>query len=105
MKAALYARFGPPEALQVGQAPRAKEALIRVHAATVCQEDPDMRAAPGFNGLLKPSHPILGQEPAGELARSLGASRVVADTREDFTRLAGPSAYQPGAQPGRRLRV
>jgi len=71
MRAVTYTRFGPPEVLQVGQAPkptpRAKEVLIRIHAASVCKEDPDMRAAPGFNGLLKPSHPILGQELAGEV--------------------------------------
>ena len=80
MRAVTYARFGPPEVLQVGQAPKpapkAKEVLIRVHATTVCKEDPDMRAAPGFNGLLKPRHPILGQEFAGEVeAVGPGASR------------------------------
>ena len=80
MRAVTYARFGPPEVLQVGQAPKpapkAKEVLIRVHAATVCKEDPDMRAAPGFNGLLRPRHPILGQEFAGEVAAvGPGASR------------------------------
>ena len=80
MKAVLYTRFGPPEVLQLGQAPKpalkAKEVLIRIYAATVCKEDPDMRAAPGFNGLRKPSHPILGQEFAGEVeAVGPGASR------------------------------
>ncbi|MCC6189156.1 MAG: NAD(P)-dependent alcohol dehydrogenase [Anaerolineales bacterium] len=80
MRAVTYARFGPPEVLQVGQAPKpapkTREVLIRVHAATVCKEDPDMRAAPGFNGLLKPRHPILGQEFAGEVeALGPGASR------------------------------
>lgn len=80
MRAVTYARFGPPEVLQVGQAPKpapkAKEVLIRIHATTVCKEDPDMRAAPGFNGLLKPRHPILGQEFAGEVeAVGPGASR------------------------------
>jgi NADPH:quinone reductase-like Zn-dependent oxidoreductase len=80
MRAVTYTRFGPPEVLQVGQAPKpapkAKEVLIRVHAATVCKEDPDMRSAPGFNGLVKPRHPILGQEFAGEVeAVGPGASR------------------------------
>jgi NADPH:quinone reductase-like Zn-dependent oxidoreductase len=80
VRAVTYARFGPPEVLQVRQAakpaPRAKQVLIRVHAASVCKEDPDMRAAPGFNGLLKPRHPILGQEFAGEVeAMGPGASR------------------------------
>ncbi len=32
-----------------------------------------MRASPGFNGLLRPRHPILGQELAGEIA-SVGAA-------------------------------
>lgn len=71
MKAIMYTRFGPPEVLQLQDvpkpAPRAKEILIRIQAATVCNEDPDMRAAPGPNGLLKPAHPILGQEFAGEV--------------------------------------
>ena len=71
MKAVIYTRFGPPEVLQLGEAPKpapkANDVLIRVHAATVCKEDPDMRSAPGFNGLLKPAHPILGQELAGEV--------------------------------------
>ncbi len=71
MKAITYTRFGPPEVLQLRDvpqpAPKAREVLIRIHAATVCKEDPDMRAAPGFNGLLKPAHPILGQEFAGDV--------------------------------------
>lgn len=71
MQAIVYTRFGPPEVLQLQEvpkpAPRAKEVLIRIHATTVCKEDPDWRAAPGFNGLLKPVHPILGQELAGEV--------------------------------------
>ncbi len=71
MKAVIYTRFGPPEVLQLQEvpkpAPKANDVLIRVHAAPVCKEDPDMRAAPGFNGLLRPSHPILGQELAGEV--------------------------------------
>lgn len=72
MKAITYTRFGPPEVLQLrdvpAPTPKATELLIRVHASTVCKEDPDMRAAPGLNGLLNPAHPILGQEFAGEVA-------------------------------------
>jgi NADPH:quinone reductase-like Zn-dependent oxidoreductase len=41
--------------------------LIKIHATTVVKEDPDWRASPGFNGLLKPRNPILGQELAGEV--------------------------------------
>ena len=47
--------------------PKANEVLIKIYATTVVKEDPDMRASPGFNGLLKPRHPILGQELAGEV--------------------------------------
>jgi len=71
MKAITYTRFGPPEVLQLNEVarptPKANEILIRIQASTVCKEDPDMRATPGFNGLLKPSHPILGQEFAGDV--------------------------------------
>src|SRR5512136_2432198 len=80
MKAIVYTKFGPPEVLHFQEvakpAPKAKEVLIRIHTATVCKEDPDMRAAPGFNGLLKPAHPILGQELAGEVeAAGSGVTR------------------------------
>ena len=69
MKAMVYTQFGSPEVLQLRDVrkpePREKEVLIRVYATTVVKEDPDMRAAPGFNGLLRPRNPILGQEFAG----------------------------------------
>ncbi|MGB8980801.1 MAG: NAD(P)-dependent alcohol dehydrogenase [Anaerolineales bacterium] len=71
MKAIVYAKFGPPEVLHLQEvekpAPKANEVLIKIHATTVVKEDPDMRASPGFNGFLKPRHPILGQELAGEI--------------------------------------
>lgn len=77
MKAAIYTKFGPPEVLHLQEvdmpAPKANEVLIKIHATSVVKEDPDMRASPGFNGLLKPRHPILGQELAGEIA-SVGAA-------------------------------
>jgi NADPH:quinone reductase-like Zn-dependent oxidoreductase len=47
--------------------PKDNEVLIKIVATTVVKEDPDMRASPGFNGFLKPRHPILGQELAGEV--------------------------------------
>jgi NADPH:quinone reductase-like Zn-dependent oxidoreductase len=69
MKAIVYTRFGPPEVLQLTEVkkprPKTHEVLIRICATTVVKEDPDFRASPGFNGFLKPSHPILGQELAG----------------------------------------
>ncbi len=71
MKAIVYNKFGPPEVLHLQEvekpAPKANEVLIRIFATTVVKEDPDMRASPGFNGLLKPRHQILGQELAGRV--------------------------------------
>jgi len=71
MKAIVYTKFGPPEVLQLKEvekpSPKANEVLIKVVATSVVKEDPDMRASPGFNGFLKPRHPILGQELAGEV--------------------------------------
>lgn len=71
MKAIVYTKFGPPDVLQLREVetptPKDNEVLIRIYATTVVKEEPDLRAAPGFNGLLKPRNPILGQELAGEV--------------------------------------
>ena len=71
MKAIVYTKFGPPEVLHLQEVekptPKANEVLIKIYATAVTKEDPDMRASPGFNGFLKPRHPILGQELAGEV--------------------------------------
>lgn len=71
MKAAVFKKFGPPEVLQLLEVekptPKANEVLISILATTVVKEDPDMRRSPGFNGILKPRHSILGQELAGEV--------------------------------------
>ncbi len=86
MKAIVYTKFGPPEVLHLQEVekplPKDNQVLIKIVATTVVKEDPDMRASPGFNGLLKPRNPILGQELAGEI-ESIG---------KDVTR------FEPGDQ-------
>jgi NADPH:quinone reductase-like Zn-dependent oxidoreductase len=71
MKAIVCTKFGPAEVLQLQEVekpmPKEYEVLIKMAATTVEKEDPDMRTSPGMNGLLKPSHPILGQVLAGEV--------------------------------------
>jgi NADPH:quinone reductase-like Zn-dependent oxidoreductase len=71
MKAIEYKKFGSPDVLQLKEVskptPKDNEALIKIYATAVTKEDPDMRASPGFNGILKPRHSILGQEFAGEV--------------------------------------
>lgn len=71
MKVAVYTKFGPPEVLQITEVetpqPKDNEVLIRIHATTVEKEDPGKRKAPGFNGLFKPKHQILGMELAREV--------------------------------------
>jgi NADPH:quinone reductase-like Zn-dependent oxidoreductase len=71
MKAIVYTKFGPPEVLHLQEVekptPKDREVLIKIYATTVAKEDPDLRASPGFNGLLRPRHPILGQEFAGQV--------------------------------------
>jgi NADPH:quinone reductase-like Zn-dependent oxidoreductase len=71
MKAIVYTKFGSPDVLQLNEVrkptPKDNEVLIKIYATTVVKEDPDMRASPGFNGLLKPRNLILGQELSGEV--------------------------------------
>jgi NADPH:quinone reductase-like Zn-dependent oxidoreductase len=71
MKAIIYTKFGPPDVLHLAKVekptPTDNQVLIRIFATTVAKEDPDMRAAPGINGLVKPKNPILGMYLAGEI--------------------------------------
>jgi NADPH:quinone reductase-like Zn-dependent oxidoreductase len=71
MKAIVYTKFGPPDVLHLQEVekptPKENEVLVKIVATTVVKEDPDMRRSPGFNGILRPRNPILGQELAGEI--------------------------------------
>ncbi len=77
MTAAVAPAYGPPEVLRLEQVPvpqpKADELLIRVRATTVNRTDCGFRSAEYAiirfvgGGLLKPRHPILGCEYAGEV--------------------------------------
>jgi len=76
MKAAVVTRYGPPDVVQVREAPKpapaADEVLIRVHAATVGRTDcGELRAHPFFmrffTGLRRPRRTIFGLDFAGEV--------------------------------------
>jgi len=73
MKAIVYTEFGPPEVLQLKEVekpgPKKGEVLIKIYAAAVAKEDPEMRAAPGLNGLRNPKKTILGSYFAGEVEK------------------------------------
>ena len=77
MKAAVNARYGSPDVLEIRQvpkpSPKAGELLIQVHATTVTRTDCGMlRPHPFFvrlfAGLLRPKRTILGMDFAGEVA-------------------------------------
>lgn len=74
MKAAISARYGPPEVVEIRDVappqPRAGEVLVRVRATTVTRTDCGMRRPhPWFvrlgEGLLRPRHAVFGMDFAG----------------------------------------
>jgi NADPH:quinone reductase-like Zn-dependent oxidoreductase len=76
MKAAIYESYGLPEVLRIQEtqkpAPKAKEVLVKVHAATVNRTDCAMLSGKPviirlLTGLKKPKNPILGTDFAGEV--------------------------------------
>jgi len=76
MKAYLWERYGPPEALRMVEiekpAPGPDEALVKVLGASVNPADwHSMRGKPAFSrltlGLLRPKHKILGVDVAGQV--------------------------------------
>ena len=77
MKAAVQARYGPPEVVRISevQKPTTKdnEVLVKIHATTVNRTDCACRAAKPFfmrffTGLTKPRAKVLGNEFAGMVA-------------------------------------
>lgn len=85
MKAAVTARYGPPEVVEIREVPtpvpNAGEVLVKVHATTVSRTDCGMRRPhPGFvrlvAGLIRPKLTILGMDFAGEIeATGAGVTR------------------------------
>ena len=75
MKAIVYTRYGPPEALQLKEVakptPRDDEVLIKVHAVSVNRSDWEgLRGKPLYariGGLLKPRQQRLGSDIAGRV--------------------------------------
>jgi NADPH:quinone reductase-like Zn-dependent oxidoreductase len=52
MRAIVYTEFGPPDVLQLKEvekpSPKKSKVLIKIYAAVVAKEDPEMRATPGI---------------------------------------------------------
>jgi NADPH:quinone reductase-like Zn-dependent oxidoreductase len=82
MRAVVYDRYGPPDVQRLEDVerpvPREDEVLVKIRATTVTRTDCGVRAGKPFLirfffGLLRPKHPILGTELAGEV-EAVGAA-------------------------------
>jgi len=102
MKAAVNARYGPPEVVRVVEVDKpvigGHDVLVRVHATTVNRTDCGFRAAKPFvtrflTGVIRPRAMILGNEFAGVIEEV--GDRVTAFTLGD--RVFGFSAGRFGA--------
>jgi NADPH:quinone reductase-like Zn-dependent oxidoreductase len=105
MTAAITARYGPPEVVQIQQVPKpeptAGEVLVRVHATTVTRTDCGMRRPHPqfvrlFAGLLRPKRAILGMDFAG-VVEAVGAG-VTAFKPGDRVFGLSPDVYGAHAQ-------
>ena len=105
MKAAVNARYGSPDVLEIRQVampePHAGEVLVRVHATTVTRTDCGMRRPdPWFvrlgAGLLRPKRTILGMDFAG-VVEAVGASVTLYKPGERVFGLS-PDAYGAHAE-------
>jgi NADPH:quinone reductase-like Zn-dependent oxidoreductase len=82
MRAAVHTKYGPPEVLRVADVPKPRtrddEIRIQVHCTTVNRTDAGfLRGKPFvtrfFSGVVRPRHPTLGCEFAGEV-EAVGAA-------------------------------
>ena len=87
MKAAVHARYGPPEVVRVVDVPtpaaKDDEVLVKVHATTVNRTDCGLRGAKpffirAFTGLVRPRVSVLGSEFAGQVVAIGSAVRSFA---------------------------
>jgi len=105
MRAAVSARYGPPDLIEIRQAPKpepkADEVLIKVHATTVSRSDCGMlRGYPLFArlfiGLRRPNCTVLGMDFAGTVA-AVGADVTSYTVGERVFGLS-PGAYGAHAE-------
>ena len=102
MKAIVYTLYGPPDVLQLKEVekptPKDNEVLIRVYATTVTAVDCTFRKGEPwisrfYTGLIRPKHPILGDEFAGEIESVGNDVTVFKKGDQVFGTLAGYGAY------------